>query len=183
MRTDRWSGAGSSTNPCDETYRGAAAGDSPENKGLLAQINVLAAGKGVQLYIDVHSYSQLFMTRNTPHDTHFLNNLLTNISAYGYSCSAKPQNNSVLQSLAAGVAAAIRAVYGTAFQYGPVCNTIYQVAGGSIDYVQDVTKAKYVFTVELRDTGTNGFVLPASQILPSGVETYAGFRHLLVNMV
>ena len=61
----RWSGAGSSTSPCDETYRGAAAGDSPENKGLLAQINALAAGKGVQLFIDVHSYSQLFMTRKT----------------------------------------------------------------------------------------------------------------------
>lgn len=42
---------------------GQVAGDAPENKALLAYINNLAAGKGVQLYIDVHSYSQLFMTR------------------------------------------------------------------------------------------------------------------------
>lgn len=102
--------------------------------------------------------------------------------AYGYSCSARTPNNSVLQTLASGVASAIRAVYGTTFEYGPICSTIYQVAGGSVDYVQDVTKAKHVFTIELRDTGTNGFVLPASQILPSGIETFAGFRHLLVNM-
>ncbi|KAH8591552.1 zinc carboxypeptidase [Bisporella sp. PMI_857] len=160
----QWSGSGSSTNPCDETYRGAAQGDAPENKGLVAQINALAADKGVQLYIDVHSYSQLFMT------------------PYGYSCTARTPNNSILQTLASGAASAIRAVYGTTYQYGPVCQTIYQVAGGSIDYVQDVTKAKYVFTIELRDTGTNGFVLPASQIVPSGVETFAGFRHLLLNM-
>jgi len=46
--------------PC---YLGLAAGDSPENKALLAYVNNLAAGKGVRLYIDIHSYSQLFMTR------------------------------------------------------------------------------------------------------------------------
>jgi len=88
----------------------------------------------------------------------------------------------VLQSLAKSTAAAIEAVYGTQYQYGPVCSTIYQVTGGSVDYVNDVTQAKYVFTIELRDTGNNGFVLPASQILPSAVETYAGFRNLLINI-
>jgi len=155
---------GSSTDPCAEDYRGLAAGDATENKALVAYINNLAGGKGVTLYIDVHSYSQLFMT------------------PYGYSCTAVTTNNSVLQSLAKGVAAAIKAVYGTVYQYGPVCSTIYQVSGGSVDYVNDVTKARYVFTIELRDTGTYGFVLPASQILPSGVETYAGFRYLLLNM-
>ncbi|KAG9247561.1 hypothetical protein BJ878DRAFT_165977 [Calycina marina] len=161
----QWSGAGSSTSACSETYRGVSQGNTPENKGVLAQIDALAADKGVQLYIDVHSYSQLLMT------------------PYGYSCSATTSNNSVLQSLARGAVAAIQAVYGTVFTYGPICSTIYQVAGGSIDYVQDVTKAKHVFTVELRDTGTYGFVLPASQILPSGVEMYAGLRSLLANMV
>jgi len=42
---------------------GVTQGDAPENKALLAYINNLKAGKGVQLYIDIHSYSQLFMTR------------------------------------------------------------------------------------------------------------------------
>jgi carboxypeptidase A4 len=88
----------------------------------------------------------------------------------------------VLQSLAAGVAKAIKAVYGTSYKYGPICSTIYQATGTSVDYVNDVTQAKHTFTIELRDTGTNGFVLPASQILPSGVETWAGLRYLLINM-
>lgn len=103
-------------------------------------------------------------------------------TAYGYSCTAKAPRNTELQSLAAGAAAAIRAVYGTTFKYGPICSTIYKATGSSVDYVNDVAKADYVFTAELRDTGASGFVLPASQIVPSGTETYAGVRYLLLNM-
>ncbi len=78
--------------------------------------------------------------------------------------------------------AAIKAVYGTIFKAGPICPTIYQVSGGSVDYAADVTKAQYSFTAELRDTGRFGFVLPANQILPSGVEAWAGLRWLLGNL-
>jgi murein tripeptide amidase MpaA len=80
------------------------------------------------------------------------------------------------------VASAIKAVYGTTYKYGPICSTIYQATGTSVDYANDVSKSKYTFTIELRDTGTYGFVLPASQILPTGKETWAGFRYLLLNM-
>ena len=90
--------------------------------------------------------------------------------------------NTKLQSLAKGAVAAIKAVYGTVFQYGPICTTIYQATGSSVDYVNDVSKAKYTFTSELRDTGNYGFVLPANQIQPSVVEAYAGFRYILLNM-
>jgi hypothetical protein len=41
---------------------------------------------------------------------------------------------------------------------------------------------KYSFTTELRDTGSYGFVLPASQIRPSVIENWAGFKYLLANM-
>lgn len=68
------------------------------------------------------------------------------------------------------------------FKYGPICSTIYQATGSSVDYVNDVVGADYTFTSELRDTGNYGFVLPASQILPSGEEAYAGVRYLLLNM-
>lgn len=68
------------------------------------------------------------------------------------------------------------------FTTGPICSTIYKASGSSVDYVNDVTGADYVFTVELRDTGANGFVLPPNQILPSGKEAYAGVRYLLQNM-
>jgi len=104
------------------------------------------------------------------------------MTPYGYSCTARATNDSRLQTLAAGFVAAVKAVYGTVYKYGPICSTIYKATGSSVDYVQDVTKAKHVFTIELRDTGTYGFVLPASQILPTARETYAGLRYLLLNM-
>lgn len=102
--------------------------------------------------------------------------------AYGYSCDAVAPNNDELQSLAGGAVAAIQAVHGTSFAYGPICSTIYQATGSSVDYVNDVIGSDYTFTSELRDTGRYGFVLPANQIQPSGEEAYAGFKYLLQNM-
>lgn len=104
------------------------------------------------------------------------------MTPYGYSCTALAPRNDEFQALAAGASGAIASLFGTQFQSGPICSTIYQVSGGSVDYVNDVTKADYVFTVELRDTGRYGFVLPASQILPSGQEAYEGVKYLLRNM-
>ncbi|KAL9031366.1 MAG: hypothetical protein Q9196_000621 [Gyalolechia fulgens] len=156
---------GSSTDPCAQDFRGSAAADAPETVALANFVNkVAASAQKLKLFIDYHSYSQLFMT------------------PYGYSCSVVTANNAEYQSLARGVVAAIKAVYGTVFKSGPICPTIYQVSGSSVDYLADVTKAQYSFTAELRDTGRYGFVLPADQILPSGVEAFAGLRYLLSNL-
>lgn len=74
---------GASSDPCDLTFRGTAPwhqlfpsfslisklpigtspGDSTELPVLSSYLNRLAADTGVRLYIDFHSYSQLFMTR------------------------------------------------------------------------------------------------------------------------
>ncbi|MCJ1365983.1 hypothetical protein MMC16_005108 [Acarospora aff. strigata] len=156
---------GASSDPCAADFKGVSPANAPETKVLASWMdNIGRSSNGLKLYIDVHAYSQLFMT------------------PYGYSCSVLAANNAVLQSLAQGAIAAIRAVYGTVFRAGPICSTIYQATGTSVDYVNDVSKAQYTFTSELRDTGTFGFVLPVSQILPSGIEAYAGFRYLLLNM-
>jgi hypothetical protein len=56
------------------------------------------------------------------------------------------------------------------------------VSGDGVDYATDVAKAAFSFTVELRDTGNNGFVLPPAQILPSAEEMWAGLAYLLKNM-
>lgn len=93
-----------------------------------------------------------------------------------------PDNDDDYQRLAGGAVAAIGAVHGTSFQYGPICSTIYQAAGSSIDYINEVVGGDYSFAVELRDTGRYGFVLPPSQIVPSGEEAFAGVKYLLQNM-
>ncbi|KAK3934265.1 zinc carboxypeptidase [Diplogelasinospora grovesii] len=155
---------GASTNPCAEDFKGKSGGDAPETIALAAWLKTIKANQGLKLFLDYHSYSQLFMT------------------PYGYSCTAVATKNNELQSLAKGAVAAIKAVHGVSFDYGPICSTIYQATGSSVDYVNDVVGADYTFTSELRDTGNYGFVLPANQILPSGEEAYAGIRYLLLNM-
>ncbi|EKG18003.1 Peptidase M14 carboxypeptidase A [Macrophomina phaseolina MS6] len=160
-----WSVAGgSSTNPCDETYRGSAALSAPETAGLAAFSRAVRDRQGVKMYMDWHSYSQLWMT------------------PYGYTCNSLPTTNSELQRINAGAVAAIEAVYGTQFEYGPVCQTIYQASGSSVDYANDVVRSQYTFTAELRDTGRYGFVLPANQIRPTSEEMWAGINYVLANM-
>jgi hypothetical protein len=44
-----------------------------------------------------------------------------------------------------------------------------------IDWAYGVANILQAYTVELRDTGTYGFVLPVSQIKPSGIETMQNF--------
>lgn len=102
--------------------------------------------------------------------------------AYGYSCDAKAPNDAEIQSLARGTVDAIFAVHQVRFNSGPICQTIYQASGSSIDFVADVVKGDYSFAAELRDTGKFGFVLPADQIVPSGEEAFAGVKYLLQNM-
>lgn len=101
---------------------------------------------------------------------------------YGYTCSGAIPNSAKYASLTNGAIAAVKAVYGTVFTGGPICNTIYQVSGDSVDYASEVARATYSMTVELRDTGKYGFVLPKEQILPSAEEMWAGLRYLVKNM-
>lgn len=57
-----------------------------------------------------------------------------------------------------------------------------QASGGSIDwsYNQGI---KYSFTFELRDTGRYGFLLPASQIIPTAQETWLGVLTIMEHTV
>lgn len=54
---------GASTDPCADDYKGVSAGDTVEFKALSSYIQNLKNTQGLKLYIDYHSYSQLFMTR------------------------------------------------------------------------------------------------------------------------
>ena len=101
---------------------------------------------------------------------------------YGYTCSGTVPAAATYRRLTDGAIAAVRAVHGTPFTGGPICSTIYQVTGDSVDYAFENAKATYSMTVELRDTGRYGFVLPAAQIVPSGEEMWAGLAYLLKNM-
>jgi hypothetical protein len=50
------------------------------------------------------------------------------------------------------------------------------LVGGADDWAKGAAGIKYAYTVELRDDGTYGFLLPATQIVPTGKETFAAIK-------
>lgn len=147
---------GASTSPCSETFKGLAAGDSPEAKALMAHVNTLRDSKGIKFYVDFHSYGQYILW------------------PFGYDCSYYAPDDSALNALATKGRTALRAVSGTSYTIGNSCRALYATTGDSIDYVHGPGNSTYSYTIELRDTGSYGFALPASQIQPTVKETWAG---------
>lgn len=147
-------------NPCDQTYKGRSAGDSPEIKALVSHMTSVKDRQNIAQYIDFHSYGQYLL------------------SPYGYTSNV-PANSNAQVALANRSVAAIQAVYGTEWTTGPSGATLYPTTGSSVDYAFDVAGADYAYTYELRDKGENGFVLPPSEIRPVGIEMLEGVKVLL----
>ena len=55
-------------------------------------------------------------------------------------------------------------------------------SGGSKDYTYGALNIKYSFALELRDRGRYGFLLPANQIVPTGMETFEGIKEMARQM-
>lgn len=70
----------------------------------------------------------------------------------------------------------MKALDGTSYTVGPAASTLYPAAGGSDDWAKGTAKMKYAYTIELRDNGRYGFVLPASYIEPTAKEALAALR-------
>jgi len=161
----QWSATGgASADPCAQDYKGTKQGDAPETAALASWMQKIKDAQGVKVYMDFHSYSQYFM------------------APYGYSCMKEPKNIDKLLDLASDIVDRMNAVHGTNYQSGSICTMLYQSTGTSVDYANDVLEAEYSYTLELRDQGQHGFVLPPAQILPTGEETWAGVRYMLENM-
>lgn len=51
-----------------------------------------------------------------------------------------------------------------------------QSSGTSRDWAKGVANIPYVYTIELRDTGKHGWILPPDEIIPTGQEMWAGVK-------
>jgi murein tripeptide amidase MpaA len=145
-----WNHGGSSNDPCSDAYHGPSAGSEPENMALA---NYVKNTPRVAGYIDFHSYSQLWM------------------SPWGYTTQL-PSDFTKQQALMQKIVAAIRNTHQKRYDEGSIANTIYVASGSSADYTYSVGVV-YSFAVELRDTGTYGFILPTNQIKPQAEEILA----------
>ncbi|KAB7497328.1 Carboxypeptidase A1 [Armadillidium nasatum] len=151
---DHFGGAGTSGDSCTQTYRGPSAASEPETQATQKAILDLAANSGLNVIYSIHSYSQLWMY------------------AYGWTDELPPDADELNRVATIGVDA-LTAVYGTQYEYGPVSTTIYPAASTTVDFGYD-NGVTYSYTLELRDTGVHGFLLPEDQIIPTAEETWAG---------
>lgn len=151
----QWGGQGASASPGDETFRGTAPFSEPETQRLR---DFLLASPRVRATIDFHSYGQLIL------------------SPWGYT-NALPPDAATFDAINADLAAEIFSVHFKTYDAGPTYTTIYPVSGGALDWAYGVGSTPYKilgYSIELRDLGGNGFLLPASEIIPTAEESLAG---------
>ena len=147
---------GSSGNPCSETYRGAAPFSEPEPTVIA---NYVKSIPRIEAYIDFHSFSQLIL------------------SPWGYTPNPSP-DHATFQAKGADMAAAIKAVHGKTYVYGPGYSTIYPTSGTSPDWAYG-SRDIFAWTIEVRPaSGGGGFDPPPDQILPTAEECFAAVEVL-----
>ncbi|KAK2726271.1 hypothetical protein QYM36_000657 [Artemia franciscana] len=152
-----WSEPGASDNTCSQTYHG----DSPFSEVETAALrDVMLANLGqLKMYVSLHSYSQLFLL------------------PWGYTTDL-PDNYADQLSAANRAIAALTAVSGTQYEAGTSSNILYINSGSSKDWAHGVGLIPYSYVVELPDTGSSGFLLPPSEIIPTGTEMWEAFKVL-----
>ncbi|KAG2185881.1 hypothetical protein INT43_002319 [Umbelopsis isabellina] len=145
------------SNPCSETYVGSYAFSAPESK---AMADYVASRKRVISYLDLHSFSQMWMT------------------PYGSDCRHEPKDNEDIVEAALHAVKSLKRVHDKQFEIAPVCESVSETSGDSIEWLYTKQHVKYSYEVQLRDTGSYGFLLPPSEILPSGEEMYSAVKDL-----
>lgn len=145
-----WAEGGTSPNPCSEIYPGEQPFSEMETKTMSEYISSIH--EKLFAYIAFHSYSQLLLI------------------PYGHS-NAKVENYRDLFEIGNYSINALAKKYGTKYVVGNIADVIYIASGGSMDWVRGTHKIPITYTYELRDTGRYGFLLPASQIIPTAEET------------
>ncbi|XP_057375605.1 carboxypeptidase B-like [Daphnia carinata] len=137
----QWGGMSTSSDPCSDIYKGIKAFSESET---LAMSNfVIGKSNQIKLYLTFHSFGQTILV------------------PYGYDVVYPPDYNDLL-ALANNAASKF-----VKYQYdvGNSAEMLYPVAGSSDDWAKSIG-IKYSYTIELPDTGIDGFTLPASEILP-----------------
>ncbi|KAI5105542.1 carboxypeptidase A1 (pancreatic) precursor [Silurus meridionalis] len=151
-----YGGAGSSSNPCSETYRGPSVYSESEVKSI---VDFTKSHGNLKAFLTIHSYSQMLL--------------------YPYGDTSTPcVDEAELDELALKATSNLESLYGTKYTYGSTFDTIYQASGVTTDWAYD-QGVKYSYTFELRDNGRYGFVLPADQIIPTAQETWLALMAIM----
>ena len=151
---------GASADPCKEDYRGLAPASEKEVNNIMAYFKLHTPIVGA---IDIHSYGQLVLR------------------PYGY-INDPSTDESKLSALGEKLVEAMKKSTGQKYT-SQLGYDLYQANGIASDwfYSEDAAKENkgiraMGYTIELRDDGNNGFLLPASEIIATGQEFTAALK-------
>lgn len=160
---DHWNEGGSSSNPCSDTYHGPYAESEPETMVVTRFFRENGPIIGA---IDWHSYSQLILR------------------PYGWTDQDSP-DEPMLKELGDLMSDRAYAVHEKRY-ISQKSIGLYPTTGTASDwfYGEDATSSNggyraASFTIELRDTGAYGFLLPPDQIIPNGQEMVAAVQYFI----
>jgi murein tripeptide amidase MpaA len=154
----RFGGAGTSSSPSSDVYRGPKPFSEPETKA--ASDFILAHKDTMKAFISVHSFSQLWLI------------------PYSYARNTQPADGDELNDMSKKVVAAIRSIHGESYRDGTAANILYAVTGGSHDWAKENVGIKWCFSPEsrpARSLGLSGFNPNPREIIPNAQELMVGF--------
>lgn len=149
---------GISTNPRSDIYCGPSAGSEPEVASIINFINSLT---GLAAGVDVHSYGELIMR------------------SFGWTTRLSKDESS-LKAIGDIIAANINSVKQERY-VSQRSGELYPTGGSMDDWMYE-QRHIIGLTFELRDKGGYGFLLPPSQIVPTGMELVEGALTLSENI-
>jgi extracellular matrix protein 14 len=154
-----WDGHGSMDNACSDDYAGPGPLAAVEAQRLAEWARNETQSQRTKFvgFLDFHSYAQEVLY------------------PYSYSCGAAPPNLEDLEEVALGLAKSFRLTNGHYYGVEGACrgSMPQESRGGSaLDFFYHDMDVKLAYQIKLRDRGTYGFLLPKSQILPTGEESY-----------
>ena len=149
--------------PCTEIYAGPRPFSEKESKAVADYLTDLKNKDMVEVYLTLHSYSQLWM--------------------FPWGHTAEPALRDAIFRAKAKVAVdAIEKVAGTEYKYGSISTIIYPVTGDTASWAHGVG-IPHAYAVELppkqESIFEGGFVLPPSKIVPIGKETSVGILSMI----
>uniref|UniRef100_A0A8C5ZLD5 Carboxypeptidase O n=1 Tax=Marmota marmota marmota TaxID=9994 RepID=A0A8C5ZLD5_MARMA len=172
-----WCSIGASKNCQDLTFCGTEPVSEPETKAVSGFVE--SKKEDILCFLTIHSYGQLILT------------------PYGYTKN-KPSNHEELVSpqhspvvsretqggpllpfpLGQKAANALKAKHGTNYRVGSSADILYPTSGSSRDWARDIG-IPFSYTFELRDNGTEGFLLHETQIQPTCEEAMEAVLSIL----
>ncbi len=149
----QWGGPGSGNQPGLEDYRGPSAFSEPETANLR---NFVQTNAHIRAHVDLHSFAQLVL------------------GVWGYTGLQAPDGEALIP-LGRDIAAAISNVDGAPHTFGYGGHVLGLASGIMPDWMYAV-RGVLAWTIEMRDTGELGYLLPPDHIIPAGEEALAAMR-------